>query len=55
MALSESISYPQVEVFSPCRDLSIGVEAVIADIKRELRSDFIETEYAKSYFRILDA
>lgn len=54
MALSKSISHPQVEVLSPCRDLSIGVEAVIADIAKELRSDFIETEYAKSYFGLLD-
>jgi DNA transposition AAA+ family ATPase len=54
MTSSESISQPAIQVLPPCRDLSIGVEAVIADIVTSLRSGFIETEYAKYYFKTLD-
>lgn len=55
MSLPASISNPSIEVLPPCRDLSIGVEAVIADIKAELRDEFILTHYAQSYFKLLDS
>ncbi|MBD2088610.1 hypothetical protein H6F67_01880 [Microcoleus sp. FACHB-1515] len=54
MVLSNDISHPSVEVLPPCRDLSIGAKAVVAEIEQLLRSQFIPTEYAKHYFQDLD-
>ncbi|BAU13919.1 unknown protein [Leptolyngbya sp. NIES-3755] len=54
MTPSESISQPSIQVLSPCRDLSVGVKTVIADIVTSLRSEFIETEYTDHYFKFLD-
>lgn len=54
MVLSNDLPHPSVEVLPPCRDLSIGAKAVVAEIEQSLRSDFIPTEYAKHYFQELD-
>lgn len=54
MTFPESISQSAIQVLPPCRDLSVGVEAVVADIVTSLRSEFIETEYTDHYFKSLD-
>lgn len=54
MVLSNDIPHPPVDVLPPCRDLSIGPKAVVAEIEQLLRSEFIPTEYAKHYFQELD-
>lgn len=54
MVLSNDISHPSVEVLPPCRDLSIGAKAIVAEIEQSLRSQFIPTAYSKHYFEELD-
>lgn len=54
MVLSNDIPHPPVDVLPPCRDLSIGPKAVVAEIEQSLRSQFIPTDHAKHYFQELD-